>query len=258
MLQDSNLRKGFFLSLALLVVWALSGIVVGWSWAMGRSSIALGIAVAMFVLLGAVSYAMVYQPLRVLDQCRHRLDRMNITDDLTGLLNRTSILMRLEAELNRAWRSGEPLSCALVNIDGFRKINEQFGLEAGDSVLRTVGNLIAESCRQYDAAGRYGGEEFLLVLPSAELDNAARAAERLRRRIETSEFACHGQGFHVTVSIGVAQADLNVLETPDALTGRANEARERARREGANRVSAVATLAFVEHAAAPTSTPTSR
>jgi diguanylate cyclase (GGDEF)-like protein len=212
------------------------------------------VLIALGIFAATVS-VVAYHPLSAFALRQREWDQRTTTDELTGLQNRRQIVERLAAELNRAVRSGQPLSCALVDIDGFREVNDKFGQEAGDSVLRTVANLIAESCRQYDTAGRYGGEEFLVILPAAELDDAARAAERLRRRIESGQFACHGQSFTVTVSVGLTQADIGATETTDVLIARASKALECAMTEGRNRVSALATLALVERTVTPPPAP---
>ena len=210
---------------------------------------ALGVGAA-FVLVAAV---VACAPLKALAAREEDLERLRTTDEMTGLHTRRHVIERLSVELKRSLRTGESLSCALLDIDGFREINEKLGQDGGDSVLRSIGRVIQDSCRRYDTAGRYDSEEFLIVLPGAELDNAARMADRLRRRIEATQFACHGQGFSVTVSIGVAQADIYAAETQDVLIARAVKAVERAAAEGRNRVAALATLAFVEHASTPAS-----
>lgn len=250
-----NLGKQFALSLAALIVLTMGSVMMGVLLQTDRLGVVVVAAVGVLAILAAVAYLVVHRPRRALLLHEQELARLAITDDLTGLFRRSVILERLRGELNRAWRNGEPLACALVDIDHLRRINGRLGQAAGDGVLRTVGNLIAESCRQYDTAGRYGGEEFLVILPATELDDAARAAERLRRRIEANEFACDGEGFTVTVSIGVTQHDIDTAEGLDDLVRRADEALGRAKAEGRNRVSAQATLAAVEHAATRVPTP---
>jgi len=256
--EKSNLHKQFLLSLILLVCLVVSSAATGSLLAVGQWGVAAPVGLVTLGIFAVVAHAVGYQPGRTLFQREQELAQLVKTDELTGLQTRQHILERLSAELNRAMRSGESLSCALVRIDGFREINEKFGQAAGDSVLRSVGSLIAESCRQYDAAGRSGGEEFLIVLPTTEIDDAGRVADRLRRRVAERQFACHGEGFAVTTSIGVTQADVYAADTVDVLVSRANKALERARAEGGNRVSALTTQAFVERTVTQTPTPIPR
>jgi len=253
--ENTSSRRDLIVSLVLLVMLTGSSIEVGMLLAIGRLGLVVSAVVIMLAIFAAVTAVVVYQPLKAVTVREQEMTHRTTTDALTGLQTRHQILERLSAELNRAIRSGQPLSCAVVDIDHFREINNRFGEAAGDSVLRSVGNLIAQCCRQYDTAGRYDAEDFLVILPAAEMDDAARAAERLRRRIEASEFACHGEGFKVTVSIGVTQVDIYAGETMDVLIARAYKALERARAEGRNRLSALTTLAFVERAIPPAPTP---
>jgi len=258
MTEKTSRGKHVLLSVILLLVLTAGSLGVGTLLIAGRAGLILPAALILSAVFAAVAWVVGYQPWQMLLQCENKLIRLETIDEMTGLQTRPCILERLVVEINRAMRGGQPLSCALVDIDHLRQTNSRFGQAAGDSVLRWVGNLIAESCRQYDSAGRYGGEEFLVILPDTEMDDAARATERLRRRIEQGQFACHGEGFTVTVSIGVTQYDLGASETADVLIARANNALENAKVEGRNRVSALATLAFVERASTPVPATASR
>jgi diguanylate cyclase (GGDEF)-like protein len=244
MSEKAGFEKPFVRPMVLLLALAGGSIVIGALLAYGRLGWVVPVAVAMVVVFVILANSMARGAGR-------EPAATALADQLKGLQARQQIVERLSVELNRAMRSGERLSCALVGIDGFREIADKFGRAAADSVRRTVGNLIAESCRQYDSAGYYDDERFLVVLPVTELDNAARACERLRRRIEAGQFACHGEGLTVTISTGVTQADVDAAETADVLIARADKALERATNEGRNRVSALATLAFVERTATP-------
>ncbi len=129
---------------------------------------------------------------------------MATTDLLTGVLNRQALLTRLEAEIERAGRYGRPLSVALLDIDHFKRINDTFGHTAGDVVLNRVADLLRRNLRSVDLFGRYGGEEFLLVLPETDVDAAAGLAEKLRllmagARIDLPE----DHRWTVTLSAGV-------------------------------------------------------
>lgn len=236
--------KQFAVALACLVVLTGAGVGLGLLLTSSEEGVRLEIvmpaALALLVVFGLVAYVVAHRPLQALEVRDQEIRKLTASDPLTGLLNREHTLELLEREMNRAWRGGEQLACALVDIDRLEQINKQFGQTAGNGLLRSVGNVVAETCRQYDAAGRYGDAQFLLILPGIELDDAGRAAERLRQRIETSQFACDEQGFSITVSVGVTQADPETAEDADALIARADEALKRAKSEGRNRVCATA------------------
>ncbi len=253
--MSERLIKPMTIAIVLIVALAASGVATGWILGAALSSpiplspVPLLVEAAALLVLTFASCGLVWHVLRTVQAYRCQLDRLGFVDELTGLLRRKRVIERLGAEINRAWRSGEPLSCALVAVDSFRNINGQFGQSAGDAVLRTLGRIIADTARQYDAAGRYGGAEFVIAYPGTTLEDAARAAERIRRRIAECEFACQGQGFSATVSVGVTQADPAELEMSDSLIRRAEEALARAKAEGGNRVVAFAPLAVVQRAA---------
>lgn len=125
--------------------------------------------------------------------------RVAATDGLTGLANRSHFDLSLEQQLARAIRGKEPASLLLVDIDFFKRLNDEYGHQAGDDVLRRVARIIADSARLGDTAARYGGEEFAVILAAAGVDEAVAAADRLRLAIRDADI-----GYAVTVSIGVA------------------------------------------------------
>jgi diguanylate cyclase (GGDEF)-like protein len=137
-----------------------------------------------------------------------RLFESATRDALTGLLRREAILERLDAELHRALRYGRPLAIGLADIDHFKAVNDRFGHLTGDGVLEGVARLLQRGLRAADHVGRYGGEEFLLVLPEAELEGAVAVAEKVRSLIEEERFVSdRGKEVRVTVSIGLATLD---------------------------------------------------
>lgn len=143
----------------------------------------------------------------VIDNARlaERLRELSMRDDLTGLLNRRTIRQRLGEEVQRAHRYGHPLSVALCDLDHFKRINDTFGHQAGDQVLIAISGILDQQARMPDVAGRYGGEEFLVVLPETDLANACSAARRLRETIESSRIVLgDGQVLPITGSLGVA------------------------------------------------------
>lgn len=165
------------------------------------------------------------------------------TDGLTGLPNFRSFHARLEEEVSRATRYGHPLACAMVDLDGLKTINDKMGHAAGNRAIVALADAVREELRDTDFAARYGGDEFVVLLPQTSEPQAALFAERLRRRlVEASERA----GLPVRGSIGVAAVSADELEAPDAsedLLRRADEALYRAKRSGRDRVE----VAHVHH-----------
>ena len=127
-----------------------------------------------------------------------------ITDELTKLKNRRFLLARLSEELDRASRYRRPLSCIFFDADHFKKVNDTYGHEAGDVVLKTISATALEQCRQTDIVGRYGGEEFFIILPETTLEQADALAERLRQAIESQTIITTQHQIRVTATFGVA------------------------------------------------------
>ncbi|MFC4819836.1 sensor domain-containing diguanylate cyclase [Dokdonella ginsengisoli] len=170
---------------------------------------------------------------------RHERDvahRLAEHDALTGVLNRRAILARLRAGFLQARESGEPLSLLFLDLDHFKRINDSYGHHVGDQCLRSVVGPINSELRQGDALGRYGGEEFLVVLPGAGAEDAETVAERIRKRIETMPMLVSGQRIGLTLSIGIAAVDAEVM-TPNDLIERADVALYRSKSGGRNLVS---------------------
>ena len=169
----------------------------------------------------------------------HALMQEARTDPLTRLANRRSIEETAAAELKRQGRTGKPLALVLCDVDHFKRINDEQGHDAGDRTIRAVGESLRSVMRATDALGRWGGEEFLAILPETDEDEAATLAERMRSTVETTPMP-GAPGSHVTVSLGVAAA----LRGPggaadasfDALLKAADAALYRAKAAGRNRV----------------------
>lgn len=136
-----------------------------------------------------------------LSQKNRMLENLAYHDNLTGLLNRRSLDEGLAREVNRAERKREPLGCILVDLDDFKAVNDKYGHEAGDEVLREVANIVKTSVRGYDLPCRFGGEELCVLLPGSSIENVARLAERLRFLCEQTPMT--RLGIKQTVSIGV-------------------------------------------------------
>lgn len=155
-------------------------------------------------------------------------------DPLTFLLNRRMIVKELQSEVIRAVRYNSPLSISVMDIDYFKSVNDTYGHLVGDEVLRQVAYQLRDHTRQPDIAGRYGGEEFLILLPNSDLKAAAEQASRLCRQISQAVVQVQEHSIHVTVSIGIAQFRHEV-DTWDTLLNRSDNAMYEAKRAGRNR-----------------------
>jgi two-component system cell cycle response regulator len=172
---------------------------------------------------------------------REHLVISGLTDALTGLHNRRYLERRKKEEVARALRYNQPLSCLFVDVDHFKGINDRFGHNAGDLVLREVSLRIRECLRASDMAARYGGEEFALLLPQTDAEEALNLAERIRQRIAAHPIpAGNGEEPEVTVSVGASQLDLHSHADTGTLGTQllqeADAALYLAKREGRNRV----------------------
>ena len=176
----------------------------------------------------------------VLDNARlsERLHEMSTRDGLTRQLNHRAIYDRLTEELERSLRYGYPLSVILVDMDHFKEVNDTYGHLAGDAVLREGAAVLRNTLRGVDLLGRYGGEEFLVVLPQVDLEAARAAAERLRKELEGLAVPLpSGSAVKITASFGVASRDeLPVSVTSDLLVSLADRRLYEAKAAGRNRV----------------------
>ncbi len=165
-----------------------------------------------------------------------QLRRLSSTDPLTGLYNRRYFMGVLETEFERTDRYGTPLSFVMFDIDHFKRLNDTYGHQAGDDVLREMGRVVREAIRASDVPGRYGGEEFCVLLPHTEVEGAAEFARRLRLTVENHPFPAQGEVLRVTASFGVAACPSAEVHRAQDLIGLADEALYRAKHEGRNRV----------------------
>lgn len=167
------------------------------------------------------------------------LSEVSSRDSLTGLYNRWFVIEKIDSEMNRALRHGSPMSLLMLDIDHFKRVNDTWGHGAGDQVLQAIGKLLRDSCRVYDVPGRYGGEEFCIVLPETKPGSTSVVAERIRSRLEATSLPCGDTSIVVTASIGIAGLDVpegNELMSPAALIDRADRALYSAKNRGRNRV----------------------
>jgi diguanylate cyclase (GGDEF)-like protein len=171
---------------------------------------------------------------------REALREQATHDGMTGLLNRTAVLEALHNEADRANREGSPLSLLIADFDHFKAVNDTHGHLAGDAVLREGARRMKSVVRRYDALGRYGGEEFLVVLPGCDSTAAQAQAGRLREAIAAEPFSIGGGSLRVTCSVGVSSSANPVIAQVDDLIREADLALYAAKRRGRNRVEACA------------------
>ncbi len=156
-------------------------------------------------------------------------------DSLTGCLNRRSYGEQFQAAFDLAQKNGTDLCCIMVDLDHFKRVNDNYGHAVGDEVIKLLATVLQSSCRQDDLIGRYGGEEFCVVLPNQNIDSAFKVAQRIRVSMNDESIKRFAGGPHVTASLGVASIFDNP-ENPDQLNNMADEALYIAKSTGRNRV----------------------
>jgi diguanylate cyclase (GGDEF)-like protein/PAS domain S-box-containing protein len=164
------------------------------------------------------------------------IEEQAITDSLTGLYNRRHFFRVFEQEISRSARSGESLSFLLLDLDHFKDINDTYGHLTGDYVLKEIAQILKNNLRNCDILVRYGGEEFVALLPGSNKESAVRTAERLRTQLSDHAFQFEGNEFYVTVSIGAAESDGAAPDALSSLIKAADAALYRAKSLGRNRV----------------------
>jgi two-component system, cell cycle response regulator len=184
---------------------------------------------------------------RELMEANERLRHMSQTDALTGLENRRHIETRLEEMFEHAKRLAEPFSCVMVDLDKFKSVNDEHGHQAGDAVLKQLAKILKNEVREIDHAGRYGGEEFILLLTGTVLDAAVTFAERVRKAIEGHTFTFERGSIQRTASFGVAAWPHPKITNCDGLVRAADEALYVAKETGRNRVIRFDSDVFNEH-----------
>jgi two-component system cell cycle response regulator len=181
---------------------------------------------------------------RYADRLRHNVQlslEMAITDQLTGLHNRRYMSRHLDTLIESAKKSAKPIAFLILDIDYFKAVNDTHGHDIGDEVLRDFANRISANVRGIDLACRYGGEEFVVVMPDTDMDLAWSVAERLRASVETAPFKISRSphALSITISIGIAGSE-GANDSAEALLHRADQALYKAKRDGRNRVVAAA------------------
>ena len=185
-------------------------------------------------LYGSSMRKMLYNRSSELKAANRRIEELAELDELTGSFNRRCIMHVLDEEVVHAHRGKTPCSIALIDLDWFKRINDAYGHPTGDEVLRTFAITVFANIRPIDTFGRYGGEEFLLLLPETSGEGAARILDRLRAIIADLDWSAFSPGMQVTISAGVATLKPN--ETPDIILARADSALYAAKARGRNRI----------------------
>jgi diguanylate cyclase len=188
-------------------------------------------------LYGSSMRKMLYKRGVELKAANKRIEELAELDELTGSFNRRCIMRMLGDEIARARRLKTPCAIALIDLDWFKRVNDHYGHPTGDEVLRTFAITVFANIRHIDRFGRYGGEEFLLVLPDTPDDEAVRTLNRLRAIVADLDWSAFSPGMQVTISAGVAT--LKPDETPDAFLARADSALYIAKARGRNRIVSV-------------------
>jgi len=190
---------------------------------------------------------------RQLLEANERLRHMSQTDALTGLDNRRHLEERIDEMFEHAKRLNEPFSLVMCDLDRFKSVNDEHGHQAGDAVLKQFAKILRHEIREIDRAGRFGGEEFMLLLPGTVLDAAVTFAERVRKQVEQHTFTFDGTSIRRTASFGVSAWPHPRISYCDALVRAADDALYVAKETGRNRVVRFDSEEFNTHVAADAS-----
>jgi len=171
-------------------------------------------------------------------ELEQRILKLAATDSLTGVLNRRAFMERMEQEIQRSLRENTSLSLILTDIDYFKKVNDRYGHQTGDMVLQRFTEQLLDSSRPYDIVGRYGGEEFVICLPGANISQSVSVAERMRSKLEEMKIMPpdSSKSIRITASFGTTAFLIDSKEKADSLIKRADNALYKAKNEGRNRV----------------------
>lgn len=197
------------------------------------------LSMLMFSVFG-FSYLLIRGGIAQLKESQARLEQLALTDQLTGIANRSHLIKRGEEEFERVQRSTgiyiKTIGCIMVDLDFMKRINENRGEQAGDQVLKEVADRLRKNIRPYDILGRYGGEEFVIMLPDTSFKQSLLVAERIRSKIRSEPFVIEGEPLSLTVSLGATasgQADRSLSD----IIKRSDEAMQKAKADGRDRVS---------------------
>lgn len=196
---------------------------------------------SILVIVYLITFSIARIAMRQVSAAEESLRNQAMTDALTGVYNRGELMNRATEEVSRVVRHGPDggngeLSLVMLDIDHFKQVNDEHGHLVGDAVLRQLAGRIKEGLRLYDILGRYGGEEFLLLLPNADLDCALIVAERIRRQIAQHPFTYNGHQFNVTISLGLSSLAQSPNKSLTEAVDLADQALFQAKESGRNRV----------------------
>ena len=169
-------------------------------------------------------------------QTQDKLKEMAMKDGLTGLYNHALLIELFEKEIDKQQRNNGSISFAMIDIDDFKKINDTYGHISGDTVLKELSNILMNSVRGGDIVGRYGGEEFSIVFPGIDEQNAFQLCERIRKEVEDFNFEIGIETVKITISIGINFNELKGIINKREIIQKADEALYRAKHNGRNRV----------------------
>ena len=184
-------------------------------------------------------------------RAKERLERLAVRDELTGLYNYRYLHSRMNEEFKRAERYRDPLACAMMDIDEFKKVNDTHGHDVGDEVLREVAKRLRGAVREIDVVARYGGEEFLLVLPSTHFTGALTVADRVWQAIRRDTIAVSDLRLPITISIGVALYPSRDVKSKDQLIKAADRALYQAKDDGRDTICVFQHQGYIYRPAAP-------
>jgi two-component system cell cycle response regulator len=171
-----------------------------------------------------------------LEQSLARVEQMAATDPLTGLYNRRHFSKVIDQMFAEAQRHEKDLSCVMIDLDGYKQLNDAFGHQVGDQLLIVAGKVINANMRRSDVAARYGGDEFVLLLPHADVEEAAQVASRISEQFKTASSAILNRDLGVTMSIGISSLVGGVPPAAEQLVAQADKALYRAKEQGRNRI----------------------
>jgi diguanylate cyclase (GGDEF)-like protein len=210
----------------------------GFDFSFARSSLAQGVLTLTLIFLSmSLNFAFL---LMAIDRLRNEVAELALVDDLTGVGNRRQLVQRLGEECARSERSGEPFALLVIDLDGFKQINDTHGHAAGDACLQHFTLMAQTRLRPGDLLARSGGDEFCIVLPSSTLREGAMIARRVLEVCRQDAEGCTGDEIPIAVSIGIAQWTRDIGTFPDRLIAAADNALYDAKKEGRNRCAAYA------------------
>ena len=187
-----------------------------------------------YVLTGRLAESLAVSEWNVSEllQLREQLEQKATHDSMTGLLNRSTVILSLERELARSLREGGKVAALLLDLDHFKAINDHYGHHAGDTAIAFAATCMEQSVRQHDYVGRYGGEEFLIVISDCDQDLAMEIAERIRTRMDSEAISVNGHGLAITATLGLAISEQG--ESSESLLRRADAALYAGKQRGRN------------------------